>query len=155
MRQRHRLLGFTFLLGSVCLLGCSASSTVEGTAKCDGKPIDGGKIVFSMVSEKGRTNVVHGPIENGSYSLKSADLVPGNYVVEIYWEKKTGKKVPSNDLPEPVDEIIQVISSQFNTKSKQTVEIKAGPNTHNFETTSAKEKEREKSKSKGRDPDIN
>src|ERR1043166_2346347 len=153
MSHRHSLFGFTFLFGSFCLIGCSASSSVEGTVQFDGKPVDGGKIVFSKQAEKGRSNVVHGTIENGSYSLKSGDLSPGNYVVEIYWEKKTGKKVPSNDLPDSVDEMIQVIPPQFNTKSKQTVEIKAGANTHNFDTKSIKESEKPKP-GKGRDPDI-
>jgi uncharacterized protein (DUF2141 family) len=116
--------------------GCSSGTSVDGTVNLDGSPVDGGTIIMFQSADNQRKNVVSGPITGGKYSLKSRELVPGTYQVEIVWNKKTGKKIMSSDPPNMIDETKQVIPKSWNVESKQTIQVKSGANTHNFEPKS-------------------
>jgi hypothetical protein len=115
------------------LIGCSSKSSVEGSVNYDGKPVEGGQIIFFMEKDGKRSHIAQGSIDGGKYGIKSAELIPGVYRTEIYWNKKTGKQVMSNDPPNKIDEVIQVIPKKYNVASTETVELKSGPNTQNFD----------------------
>jgi hypothetical protein len=115
--------------------GCSGPHTpiVEGTVTLNGYPVDGGKIAFFPT---GNSPGVHSgsaqtDIRGGKYILERKELAPGTYRVEVYWWKKTGKKVPSSDLP--VDQKIQLIPQEFNTFSSLKTEITAGTTNKDFQ----------------------
>ena len=59
---------------------------------------------------------------------------PGSYRVEIIWQKKTGRKVDTpGDPGVKMDETFQVIPAKYNTSSTETVTVKSGDNTFNFD----------------------
>ena len=140
IRARHLRLGFIpLVLCFVLLAGCSGSSRVEGTVTLDGQPVDGGTITFFPEGGGDQKNPnVPGQIINGKYSIDSAHkLAPGNYKVEVYWFKKTGKTISNpNDPGTTIEEAKQVIPDEFNKSSKLKAEISSGSNTVNFELKS-------------------
>src|SRR5581483_7581247 len=85
------VLPFALLLAAGCGGG---AARVEGNVTLDGEPVDGGTIsFFAAAADKQHADKGHGPITNGHYAVNSPDLKPGNYRVEIFWNKKTGKTV--------------------------------------------------------------
>jgi hypothetical protein len=128
------------LVASVFLAaGCSSGTTASGTVTFDGQPLDGGNITFSHIGKGGeekRRNASAEIIE-GKYLIDaSRELNEGKYRVEIYWHKKTGKQIMSNDPPNKIDETKQMVPNKYNTESKSTVDIHSGANTANFDVTS-------------------
>jgi hypothetical protein len=118
------------------LTGCSNSSApmLEGTVTLDSAPVDGGRIAFFPDTTDKReiqAGSAHADIVGGKYALEGKNLPRGTYRVEIYWWKKTGKKVPSSDLP--VDEKIQLVPEEYNTFSSLKAEIGSGTTTKNFD----------------------
>jgi hypothetical protein len=120
------------LIGS----GCSSDSDrsrVHGAVSYNGEPVDDGGIAF--IPEGGGDTALRatGSIEDGQYDLDSKrGPYPGNYRVEIFWNKKTGKtlKSPSGSTK---DERKQAIPAKYNENTELKVEVKPGRNTLDFD----------------------
>jgi hypothetical protein len=126
------------LLGCLAFSGCgSGGAPVEGTVTLDGRPVDGGTITFAPVEYGGGQQPVTAEIKGGAFSLNSAHgPPPGTYRVEIYWNKKTGRQIPSNDPPNMKDEELPMIPPQYNKDSRVTEEIKPGGNKFEYKLVS-------------------
>lgn len=120
------------------LAGCSSASRapVEGTVTLDGKPVDGGVIVFAPEEYRGggvERTVVKADINGGKYSLDAAHgPVVGNYRVEIHWKRKTGRQIPSDEPPGTKEEEMEVIPRVYHEGSRTVVEIKPGENKFDY-----------------------
>src|SRR5260370_41190549 len=115
------------------MTGCGAPSRagVQGNVTLDGAPVDGGKIMFIAAGAMGNA---HADIKEGKYELAAGQGHSlGTYRIEIYWYKKTGKKVVGSDPPNLVEEKIQLIPEKYNTKSSVKEEIKPGMNIFNYD----------------------
>lgn len=135
------VLSFTAcLLGTV---GCGAENkmgrlALSGTITLDGQPLDYGSIEFYPEDIQGdSTGVSAGGVvsEDGSYSIPEAKgLPPGKYVARIYSAfEKSETKGPVHLGPGPIVVHKERIPPEFNTQSKQIVEMTvAGPNTFDF-----------------------
>ena len=115
----------------ILLPGCqSEKAKVSGKIFFQGVPIETGKISFDSID--GNAQGSSGEIIEGKYELKNNQaLGKGFMVVRIWGFKKTGKKIiPPFGAPgissggELMDEIQLYLPSEFNTSSKQIVEIK-------------------------------
>ena len=121
----------------LALAGCSSSSgrsRVEGTVRYGGEPVDQGGIAF--VREGGGSdpeNRATGAIQEGRYNLEKVPA-PGAYRVQIYWHKKTGRKIGPPD--QATDERKQAIPPKYNEKTELKVEVKPGRNTLDFDLPS-------------------
>jgi len=62
-------------------------------------------------------------------------LVPGKDKVEVNWNKKTGRKMPTGD-GDPVAETKEGLPAQFNSATTQTAVVKSGSQTIDFPLTS-------------------
>jgi len=125
---------------ALCLLtGCgSGKSRVEGTVTLDGSPVDGGVIAFFPAGTSEQHDAGHAEIKDGKYSVEETkDLKPGNYRVEISWNKPTGKKVPTPGDPDiKMDQVHQVIPAKYNTKSTLSETLTSGTNKKDFDLKS-------------------
>lgn len=131
----------TLLLAIVLLAGCrpdtGGRAALSGTVTFDGQPVDGGAI--ALLPTDGGDTKAGARIDDGKYIIPAErGPRPGNYRVEIRWQKKTGRKIPSDDPPNLMDETRQVIPEQFNAKSKTVREIKPGNNTLDFDLRTKK-----------------
>jgi hypothetical protein len=132
------LLGLTLLLPTGCGLQGGHRVAVSGAVTLDGQPVEGGAIVFlpegNGTNDRPKTGVT---IEAGKYTIP-AEKGPalGKYRVEIRWQKPTGKKIPSDDPPNLMDETRQVIPDKYNSRSDLTCEVQPGKNTFDFALTS-------------------
>jgi hypothetical protein len=134
-------LAFALVLLSGCGYGTSDRVPVTGNVTFDQAPVDGGVIVFLPEGDAAGAGVrpikVGGDILAGKYTLEAGKgPLPGKYRVEITWNRKTGRRLPSNDPPHTYDETRQVIPANYNTGSTQVVEIKPGVNTFHFDLKS-------------------
>ena len=123
---------------ALALAGCGSSdsdrSRVSGDVSYDGEPVDDGGIAF--LPEGGGTSQVRatGDIRDGHYDLDiSRGPYPGKYKVEIYWNKKTGRKIFSKSGKASKDETKPAIPAKYNEKTELKVEVKPGRNTLNFD----------------------
>jgi hypothetical protein len=129
------LLSFALLVP--VLTGCGGSA-VTGKVTLDGRPVDGGSIIFISSGTLEKTQI-GGEIVRGTYTLTGGRIPgPGTQRVEISWLKKTGNKVPMGDDPGNFrNETVQVIPLRYNTQSELTADLKGtGKNTFNFALTS-------------------
>jgi len=140
LKNPYRGLALAPALALVVLTGCNAGLTsrapVQGRVTFDGQPVDNGAIAFLPLGNGQDAQFRAGaPIVDGKYNV-TADRgpSPGKYRVEIYWNKKTGKKI-SNDPPNTIDETKQVLPARYNTKSDLTVDVQPGRNTLDFNLT--------------------
>lgn len=112
--------------------GCGkpASMRVWGQVTWEGKPVEGGSIVFSPVED------TPGPstganIVDGKYDVaeKGGPRPAGVYRVEITGVKKTGKKItpPKSEGNQLVDELAPLIPPEYNTRSTLKVTISLDP----------------------------
>jgi hypothetical protein len=118
------------------LTGCgSATSSVEGTITFDGAPVESGGI--SLIAEGVDGLKAGAEIIGGNYTISAErGPKPGKHRVEIVWNKKTGKQVPTpGDPAVKTDETKQVIPKKYNSQSILSVDIKAGANKHDFALT--------------------
>lgn len=135
-RYPPRLLAVAVVLALVA--GCGSSSgrsTVEGSVKYDGQPVDQGGIVFVPEGQGAAADLVKatGIIEDGRYKFESQrGPKPGKYRVEITWQKKTGEKVAGGEgqLREKTQ---QALPAKYNEKSELIREVKSGSNTLDFD----------------------
>lgn len=116
--------------------GCSGNTrqaSVTGEVTLDGQPVGpGGHIVF-LPQSGGEGRQASAAIDGGKYAIP-AERGPslGPCRVEITWDKKTGKQLPSADPGFMMDETRQAIPTKYNRQSTLTVEITPGANVHNF-----------------------
>jgi hypothetical protein len=125
-----------FLALAVFLLlypGCSSGPSATGTVTFNGETVDNGSIIFRPESDT-KVNAA-AKIVDGKFTIPSgAGLTTGKNRVEIYWDKKTGKKVNTpGDEGNLIDETVQVLPAQFNSASGLKEEVKAGANTFTFD----------------------
>jgi hypothetical protein len=125
-------------VAALALAGCGASdserSRVQGAVSYGGEPVDDGGIAF--IPEGGGPSQVRatGDIRDGHYDLDSTrGPYPGKYSVEIYWYKKTGRKIASPSGKAFKDETKQAIPAKYNDKTELKVEVKPGRNTLDFD----------------------
>jgi hypothetical protein len=121
------------------LAGCGGGSRVPvtGSVSFNGEPVDNGSISFIAADAAAGGEAVNagGDIKDGKYSI-AADRgpKPGKYKVEIYWNKKTGRTVPTpGDAAVPMPETKQTLPPKFNKQSQLTADITSGRNTVNFD----------------------
>jgi len=118
----------------VAIAGCSSKTSVQGKVTLDGEKVDGGGITLRP---SGDGHAVAGEIKDGKYYLDAArGLQPGSYKVEISWNKKTGKLIPSNDPPNKVEETKQAVPRKYNAETQLILDVAGGSNTKDFELTS-------------------
>jgi hypothetical protein len=122
-----------FLLAA---LGCgdSGRASVSGSILVDGEPLQSGAISFYPMEG------THGPnagavIEDGEYSIPAEKGVAvGKNRVEIRATRATGRRVPSLMAPGTlVDEVVEFVPAEYNTRSTLVHDINRGNNTVNFE----------------------
>jgi hypothetical protein len=123
---------------SGCGYGKNDRVPVTGTVTFDGEPVEDGVITFVPQGGGGEVKKVGATIHGGKYAL-AADRgpLPGNYRVEVVWNKKTGKKVTTpGDTGTTIDETKQVIPPRFNRDTTLTAEIKPAANTVDYDLKS-------------------
>lgn len=134
--HRSRVLVLTVAVLALAGWGCASNSdrsSVQGAVSYNGEPVDDGGIAF--IPEAGATNEVRatGIIQDGHYDLDSkSGPYPGNYRVEIFWNKKTGKTI-TGASGATKDERKQAIPAKYNTNTELKVEVKSGRNTLDFD----------------------
>jgi len=115
------------------LVGCGGNrAAVKGKVTFNGEPVESGNIAFVPAGDGPRAS---GEISGGTYSI-DADHGPGpgKHKVEVYWNKKTGKKVGTpGDTEVKMDETRQIIPFKFNAQSELTADVKSGSNTFDFD----------------------
>jgi hypothetical protein len=117
-------------LAALALSGCGPSR-IQGTVRYGGEPVDQGGIAFVREGgESGAENRATGAIQEGRYNLEKVPA-PGAYRVQIYWHKKTGRKI--GPPGEATDERKQAIPPRYNEKTELKVEVKPGRNTLDFD----------------------
>jgi hypothetical protein len=117
-------------LAALALSGCGPSR-IQGTVRYGGEPVDQGGIAFVREGvQSDPENRATGAIQEGRYSLEKAPA-PGAYRVQIYWHKKTGRKIGPPD--QATDERKQAIPPRYNEKTELKVEVKPGRNTLDFD----------------------
>ena len=93
--------------------------------------MDQGGIGFLREGEESDPqNRATGAIQEGRYTLEKGPA-PGAYRVQIYWHKKTGRKIGPPD--QATDERKQAIPPKYNEKTELKVEVKPGRNTLDFD----------------------
>jgi hypothetical protein len=135
-----------FTLCAFLLTGCGAASVdghypVRGTVTYDGTPLEFGAVVFyeTAIGQPGtKTAGVGTAVKNGEYKMDAeSGLLPGNYRVEINWQKKTGKQIPLRGDPGNLtEEFVEGLPPEFNKKSKLTATIEAKSNVIDFDLKS-------------------
>ena len=129
---------YWFAAGLLLLSGCSDAgpqrASVSGTVLVDGQPFEEGTINFFPVGD------TQGPsagavIEKGEYQIeRQKGVVVGQNRVEIQGNRKTGRKIPdpmgSGAL---VDELVEALPPECNSKSTLSRTVTSGHNTINFD----------------------
>ena len=123
-----------FLLLSGVAAGCRGGSgfgNVSGTVAYDGKPVEQGSISFVPVDGKGPT--AGGMIANGKYAVEKVPV--GAAKVSISGVRVTGTKKLYEDDPESpvVQTATELLPPKYNQSSELQYEVKAGPQTKNFD----------------------
>jgi hypothetical protein len=138
INRRRTLAVAALALAALTLCGCTSSDTgrsrVQGAVSYDGEPVDDGGIAF--IPEAGGESQVRatGEIRDGHYYLDtSSGPFPGKYRVEIYWHKKTGRKIASPSGKAFKEETKQVIPAKYNDKTELKADIKPGRNSLDFD----------------------
>jgi hypothetical protein len=124
------------LAATLCLAlaGCGRSRVpVRGTVSINGAPMDLGMITF--VPEDPNQTSVGGKVSDGKFSLDATrGPFPGKHRVQIYWAKKTGRKVPNGDGGMQ-DETAEGLPAKFNKNSELTATLSSWSNTVDFNLT--------------------
>jgi hypothetical protein len=112
---------------------------VTGTVTLDGQPVVGGTIVF-VPTEKGKIKA-GGTVTDGTYEIPAKfGPYPGDHTVEIRWWKPTGRRVKVDDPPQVVDEVVDVVPEEYNTRTTLTATVAAGANSFDFHLATKKAK---------------
>jgi hypothetical protein len=130
---RRAILG---LLLAVPWVGCAdpagGREALSGEVLFKGKPLDQGTIQF--IPEDGQDTTSGGLISAGQYAVaKKVGLKPGKYKV-IITSGDPKVHAPPDELPgAPFPVAKERLPKEYNTQSKQFVEVKAGgPNRFDF-----------------------
>ncbi len=119
------------------VIGCGGTGRIalSGTVTYNGEPIDNGTIGFVSNTSGAAGGTASATITDGKYAFDSEHgPPPGKYKVEIYWNKKTGRKVGTpGDPGVKMDEVRQILPPRFNKKTELTADVSAS--TLNFELT--------------------
>src|SRR5687767_14041072 len=133
LRAHRAVLG---LLLALPWVGCSdptgGREPVSGDIHFKGKPLDQGTIQF--LPAEGQDTTSGGPITDGKYAVAKKDgLQPGEYQVVIS-SGDPKEHAPPDELPGAPFPVVKVrIPKEYNTQTKQVVEVKAGgPNSFDF-----------------------
>ena len=117
-------------VAALALCGCG-QTRIQGKVRYGGEPVDMGGIGLLLDgAESTPENRATGIIQQGRYTLEKGPA-PGTYRVQIFWHKKTGKKIGPAD--QATDERKQAIPPKYNEKTELKVEIKSGHNTLDFD----------------------
>jgi hypothetical protein len=142
--RSHLLLRVVFSAAALGLfLGCLAESgnrqEISGTVKLKGEPVDDGVIEFHPLGDGSLEMTKSGaPITKGAYRVPREDgLAPGKYRVIITAGDGRTPAADPDAMPGPTGANIvskDRIPPEYNTESKQEVEVKAGePNVFDYE----------------------
>lgn len=132
-----RLCRFSLIAILILCSGCGESEVVKagvkGLVQFEGKPLAQGRIMFEPAA--GTQGPVAGAaIVNGVYEVPpSQGVTVGKNVVRINATKKSGKKIKSSVSDDMLDETVEAIPEQFNSKSTLEKEIEAGSNEIDFD----------------------
>lgn len=132
------------LLGISIALGCGHSgperASVSGTIRVDGQPFEEGSINFIPV-DGGPT--AGAAIEKGEYDIDRAlGPIVGKNRIEVRGNRKSGRKMPNPfNRSEMIDELVDAIPEEYNTKSTLIRDIKPGHNDFSFDLPGTKEKQ--------------
>jgi hypothetical protein len=97
--------------------------------------MDLGMITFSPADPSGGQTSVGGKVTDGTYYLDATrGPLPGKYRVEIYWSKKTGKKVPTGDGGMQ-DDMKEGLPAKFNKNTELTFEVTSRTSKADFDLT--------------------
>jgi hypothetical protein len=122
-------------VAALALAGCGSGTRIQGEVRYGGEPVDMGGIGFLLEgAESTPENRATGIIQDGRYTLEKGPP-PGTYRVQIYWHKKTGRKIGPPD--QATDERKQAIPPKYNEKTELKVEIKPGRNPLDFDLAAA------------------
>jgi hypothetical protein len=121
----------------LALAGCGADAgraAVQGTVSYGGEPVDSGGIAFLPDGGGDAQVQATGDILDGHYNLEGGHgPSPGKYRVQIYWQKKTGRKITSRSGTASREVTEQVIPANYNENSELTVDVQPGRNTFDFD----------------------
>lgn len=143
MKQLLKPFCFLFFAMPLLNIGCGQPAytgaerfALTGTVTLDGQRVDGGSISFIPQASEGK--VAGGPIIGGVYNVPAEQGAnAGAHRVEIHWLRPTGKQRPDSDMGGMVDEVQEVIPSQYSTFNSQlTADVTSGENQFDFELTS-------------------
>ncbi len=114
--------------------GCDGAGTgregLSGSVTLDGKPLGQGSIDFLPVSGRGAS--CGAVFRDGKFDIEAEKgALPGTYQVQINGVGKTGRKIPSDEVPgEMMDEYVSVVPLRYNKHSELTREVVAGEENH-------------------------
>jgi len=125
----------TIAIGLAVCSGCApAVRVVEGKVTLDGKALASGAIEFEPANSRG--GLFAGDIKEGSYRIEiPREVTIGKSVVHIMSPQPTGRKVPAGPPAARgamIDEIKDVVPSQYNTQSALQVDLSSA-SSHSFE----------------------
>ncbi|MDR2761945.1 MAG: hypothetical protein LBB88_05040 [Planctomycetaceae bacterium] len=136
---------FLLLLLPSLFIGCNNNNPqgrvpVSGEITLDGKPLVQGNILFSSLPGLSPVVATGSPIKNGTFSLPAEQgLIPDQeYLVQIRSvEEIPGTRKEADNLMETTVETRDIIPSQYNDESKETVKAtKSYPNKFRFDLKS-------------------
>jgi hypothetical protein len=136
------MFNFRAALWALVVVGCAAAAgcaqsrrPIGGTVTVNGAPLDLGMITFVPMDTAGGQTSVGGKVTNGTYSLDATrGPFPGRYRVEIYWAKKTGRRVPNGDGGMQ-DETVEGLPTRFNKDTELTLDVTSRTKTADFNLT--------------------
>jgi hypothetical protein len=97
--------------------------------------MDLGMITFVPIDPAGGQTRCGGKVTDGTYSLDvTRGPFPGRYRVEIYWAKRTGRRVPNGDGGMQ-DETAEGLPARFNKDTELTVDITPSTKKADFDLT--------------------
>lgn len=141
-------LSVSLLLGGLflTLVGCGKANpdgreNVSGTVKINGEPVKGTAGIRFEPTGEDKTAGGSGQIMESKYFLTQQDGVkPGKYIVRISvkttFDRKTGK-VADNTLEFGNEVDVELVPPEYNTQSKQEVEVvEGGKNVFDFDIKS-------------------
>jgi hypothetical protein len=127
------LLALLFAGAAIGVSGCGGPprASVRGDVSFDGKPIETGTIEFYPADGKGQTAGT--AIKDGKYEIPDASVGPMK--VRVTSSVVVGKhKVYEGVADSPyAEDVRQIIPKEYNTETTLQVDLKAGPNEHNFD----------------------
>jgi hypothetical protein len=139
MLCKRRAIPAAAVLAVLCVCaGCGSRVRVEGDLTLDGKPVDGGEILFLQGTGPG-SDKGHAPIQGGKYVLNgepAKNLTPGSYTIQIHWIQKLNPPGPDAPNADTGAAVKDLIPQKYNAKTTLTRDLTLGTNKVDFELTS-------------------